>query len=473
MAKLSPQNGGTHLTKIWHQQSHTAHDYYNVMNTDSLNTFMNKTPHNRKVRFMMRSVQIGAVAPSVIKKTVLNGIKKGHVDVEVWCYANLMQPEKRDNGNGYYKTVWVGGPWTQSFVIDFDNLQGVSSCEELVLSMRVKKMPLPFLIVHTGPNNFHAMYYGTRGQWPARKRAWIAAKWAQVPAPEQETPEFLASLRSSGIDVSYFKQPYGGHKFRVPGTINPKYIQDGVYWTCESWSNQKYDNAEQEYYAEVGQPRPNYVPAENVQSITSVTSKPFFMKYNPDVHREAIRAMLDDRFPYGLDYIKLDDLENFICRNLGHLMKNDMRINQEISAAEWGCTQPDVSRLLKGLVAKGLLTKVSDSYKIKGWSKTYGAGDVLRNEVGCHGQPIAPPEWVRWDTGTSHYRMLYDVRYFVSLGMETEDIIVSLQERQAHRTSYKRRPVSEMLRLIKQCREFNKKIAENPIKVSDSWEGII
>jgi hypothetical protein len=58
--------------------------------------------------------------------------------------------------------------------------------------------------------------------------------------------------------------------------------------------------------------------------------------------------------------------------------------------------------------------------------------------------------------------MLYDVRYFVSLGLSDPDIIERLQEREAHRPTSKQRGVRQFIRTIYKCREYTQKHADDP-----------
>ena len=453
----------------WFQKPHITHPCYDVMDLDVVKKFLDGTPSTRTMRYMVKSVQLNKYSSCVSKKTVLQTIKNGHKDIELWCYVNPLKDETRLNQYGCYNTDWVAFGSTQSFVLDFDDLAGVASCEDLVSAMVARNVPIPYIIVQTGPNNFHAVYYGTRGQWSERKRLWLAAKWAQVPAPKTSYDRnFSTALKLSGIDPDYFAQGYQKHKVRVPGTINTKHIINGVYWRCVSWSNTSYDAADEQYYKEIAQPRPNYIPTEAVVSIAS--KEPVTRSYDPEMYRDVVDAAVNDALGVGFQSIKIDNIVDMIINNLGWLMKDEYRIHQTSWADQWGCTQYDVSRAIKRLKGCGVLKPVNDSYKINGWSKTYGAGDALREAVGWSGRALQQPEWVRWDDGTSNTRMLYDIRYFASIGLPKEEILIRLHERQAHRPKRKLRTTKEFSRALDKHLAYVKENAGRKIEQeADCW----
>jgi hypothetical protein len=138
------------------------------------------------------------------------------------------------------------------------------------------------------------------------------------------------------------------------------------------------------------------------------------------------------------------------------LIKGECKIVQEKWAEELGCKQFDISRIFKRLIEKEILIKVSDFYLKGQFPKTYGAGDRLRESINWVGSALPQPEWVRWDDGTSNQRMLYDVRYFISMGFDNEEIIRRLHERQANRPSQKLRSTRDFLKCINRVREWNR-----------------
>jgi hypothetical protein len=298
----------------------------------------------------------------------------------------------------------------------------------------------------------------------------LAAKWAQVPTPEKNNRQFSDDLRKSGVDPDYFAQGYQKHKVRVPGTINIKHMVGDQYWRCVGWSNPHYDIADEQYYNEIAQPRPNYVPEETVMSIT--INKPVANDYNPDTYREVVAATVQDALESGFQSIKIDDIVDMLVNNIGWLMSDEYRIHQVSWADKWGCTQYDVSRALKRLKACGILKQVSHSYKINGYSKTYGAGDTLREAIGWSGKALQQPEWVRWDDGTSNTRMLYDIRYFVSIGLSKEDVLIRLHERQAHRPKRKQRTTREFSKIVDSHLAYVKEQTGRVRPKEDCWVGI-
>jgi hypothetical protein len=65
------------------------------------------------------------------------------------------------------------------------------------------------------------------------------------------------------------------------------------------------------------------------------------------------------------------------------------------------------------------------------------------------------PDTLWREDGTSNQRMLYDIRYFVSLGLSDEDVIRRLHERQAHRISKKQRSTKDFIKCIASVRHWN------------------
>jgi len=349
---------------------------------------------------------------------------------------------------------WEHNGKTQSFVIDYDDLKGINTIEDFLTVHIAKNMPLPYYVAQTGPNNFHSLYSGKYNEWPQKKILWLLYKWAGIEQPTNDYVELYNKFLESGIDTNYYSQHYGKHKIRIPGSINKNHIkEDGSFWQVVGWINNKYDNADKQYYEEIARPRPNFIPSENVVSISSKKAIP--NKFKPDVFVDSIEAILKDLFPNGF-CVPIDKLSFKISSNIGWLIKNECKIVQKKWAEELGCKQFDISRIIKRLIEKDILSKVNDFY-IKGqFPKTYGAGERLRESINWVGNALPHPEWVRWDEGTSNKRMLYDVRYFISIGLNNEEIIQRLHERQAHRPSKKTRSTNDFLRCINNVREWNR-----------------
>ena len=357
--------------------------------------------------------------------------------------------------HGNLRNTWEHNGKTQSFVIDYDHLTGINTIDDFIMVHVVRKMPLPYYISQTGPDCFHALYIGKQNEWPKEKRLWLLYKWAGIENPTTDTVELYNRFLESGIDTNYYGQHYGKHKIRVPGSINSNHVMpDGSFWKVVGWQNPAYDNADKQYYEEMAVPRPNYIPSPVVESITA--AKPVDKRYNPDFFVEPILAVLNDMFPDGMACATNEALAKMLSSGAGWLMSSGYRILQTKWAAEWGCTQSDVSRLLKRLIDKGILTKVNDDFCKNRYAKTYGAGEVLRSIIGGSCKTLQQPSWVRWDDGTSNQRMLYDVRYMVSIGLDNLEIIRQLNERQAHRPKRKLRSSSDFLICINKTREWNK-----------------
>lgn len=433
----------------WFHTKHTPRSS-DSSDVDLVQRYLDETPQS--LRYAMRSVSLGSRSAYVLPKTVKQCIKNGHTDVELWCYVN---PLKRMvvYDKSYRRETWVPIGRTQSIVIDFDDVAGISSCQEMASAMCARDVPLPSTIVQTGPNNFHALYLGHMGDWHIQKRLWLVSKWAQIPTPSSiQDDEFITAIEKSGICANYFQQGFAGHKIRVAGSVNKNHNINGNLWRCVSWFNKNYNNADEQYYREISMPRPNCAPCDNVVSIAA--HKTIESTFNPFLYKDAIIAILEDTFPSGFEYIKICDLADMISNNMGWLMRDKYRIHQTSWAKEWGCSQPEVSEILKVMKSCGLLKQIDSGYKKGSYSKTYGAGEILKQSVHWYGGSVAHPEWVRWDEGTANYRMLYDIRYFFSIGLDKEEILKRLNERQAHRPFRKRRTNKDFLRAMNSHMEY-------------------
>lgn len=425
-----------------------------VIDANRVQSFVKDTSD---MRYHIRSVSTGIVSPSVGAKTILKAIENGHHDIELWVFVNPLYKTYTVDFRGAIRGAWEHNGRTQSFVIDYDNLVGIDNINDFKTAHKVKKMPMPFFISQTGPNSFHSLYLGKYGEWPESKRLWLLYKWAGITETISDKVELYNQLLESGIDTNYYVQGYGKHKMRVPGSINANHVMpDGSFWVVKGWLNTEYDSADKQYYEEVALPRPNFVPLENVVSITSEKPLHNTREYDKTLFVEPILAILNDLFPEGFACVKTIEIAKMLSSNVGWLVKNDCRVLQSRWAELFGCEQFDISRLLRRLIEKNILVKVDDNFCPNRFAKTYGAGDVLRDAIGWVGSSLPQPEWVRWDDGTSNQRMLYDIRYFVSTGMTNEEMIMLLHERQDHRPLRKKRPTSSFLTCIESTREWNR-----------------
>jgi hypothetical protein len=336
----------------------------------------------------MHSVSTGHVSDNIQSKTVVAAVNNGHVDIELWMFVNPMCEVTRIDHYGQKRTVWDFNGKTQSFVVDFDNLVGIVSIEDLLTAMVAKNMPLPYYVSQTGPSNFHACYAGKFNSWPQQKIKWLLKKWANIDSECEDSVELYNRLLDSGIDTNYYSQHYGKHKIRVPGSINSNHKdENGKSWIVSGWRNPRYNIADTQYYEETAKPRPSHVPSDNVKSIS--LNKTVVKKFDSEPFIKPISAMIEDLLPNKITRIDKDKLSKAIANNVNFLVKNKCKITQTLWAEEIGCQQPDISRLLKTLVSKNILTKISDDYQIGEFAKTYGAGARLIDAIGWTGYSLA------------------------------------------------------------------------------------
>ena len=434
--------------KLWHNEKH-AEQLTNLMDVGLVTDFLSSSPP--EMRYRVHSLTFDKFSPYFKASTVQRAIRNGHVDIELWVWVNPLT-KVTDSSSGFPTTDYQYNGKTQSWVLDLDEIEDVYSIANLRSTMRARGVPLPYYISQTGPNCFHCMYFGHYGDWSERKRRWIMERWAGITG-ELEKDQWCKLVIASGVDIQYsISQHFGKHAFRVPGTINKNHPINGGFWRCLGWRNPDYNTAHERYLAEVGVPRPENVPDENVEAIATPTHRPDFT-----VYIQPVLELLEETFPKGFEVIKTGELAKMIANQANLLMKNTYRIHQVSWAKELCCSQPDISRLVKKLISMGILVKVSDSYSQGSYSKTYGAGPLLKPALGWLGMPLKTPDWVRWDDGTSNQRLLYDVRYFYSLGMPDHKILEQLQTRQAHRPLRKQRPAKELANCLRIYKNFLKK----------------
>lgn len=434
--------------KRWYSQKHAA-QLTDPMDIDQVLGFLHNTPSTMVYR--THSVALNHFSPYLKAITVERAIKRGHVDMELWVWVNPLHPVVDFSGNRPMTTHEYSGT-TQSWVLDLDELEDVWSIKDLRVTMRARNMPLPYYISQTGPNCFHCLYFGHYGDWPERKRLWVMEKWAGI-KEKMSKDQWCELVKKSGIDIQYsISQHYGKHAFRVPGTINKNHPMQNGFWRCLGWRNSQYDVAHDLYVIENGQFHPACVPEPNVEVLVTPTYVPDFT-----VYIEPVEELLSEVFPDGFMVIKTSDVAKMIANNAFRLIHGDCRIHQQTWATALYCMQFDVSRLIKKMVEVGILEKINDSYCKGYYSKTYGAGPLLKPALGWSGMPMKLPAWVRWDDGTSNKRMLYDVRYFYSLGLPDNKIMELLQLRQAHRPKRKQRSPKELASCLRRYKFFLQK----------------
>lgn len=441
----------------WHQKKNTKNPV-DIIQLDEVTGFIDQTPG---LRYMVRSLSTIARGCShyLLGNTILRAIKRGHLDIELWCYVNPLIPCPKYQGDGKcFRTEFESNGRTQSWVIDFDDLENINNIDQLYMAMSARGVPLPYYTTQSGPNNFHCMYRGYFGDWPERKRQWLAEKWAVIEKPIENKDEWNQRIKESGIDPVYFNRTIAKHAIRVAGSLNPNHVIDGQMWRCIGRRNERYVDPHDQYNRECG-----HVPEPRAPEDKCVTIPIAFGGKTPafSVYVDGINDLLSELFPDGFESFTVDKLSHMMAQNAGGLARGECRIHQVTWAQYLGCPQITVSRLLKRLIKMGVL-KLTDGTYVRGVrSKVYGAGELLSAVIGPCGMPLQPPQWTQWDDGTSHTRMLYDVRYFVSLGMSDDDVIKHLNERQMHRPVQKQRKASELSGCIRRFRKYMRKVKKS------------
>ena len=401
---------------------------------------------SNKLTYRVKSIKFDKYSPCVKPDTVKRAIRNGHEDIELWLHVNPVTKESYKDSYGFWRTRYSGNGKTQSWVLDLDNIEGVSNIGELRTTMAVRNVPIPYMIVQTSPNSFHCAYHGLMGDWPEKKRKWVIEKWCGCELNEHNMND---TCKENGVDLFYFNLSFTNHAIRVPGSINTNYKKDGKYWECISWKNDKYTSECTDYIDEKTKPQRVNIPDPNVVALPVPKFVPRF-----DIFVEPVTQLLEELIPKGFVHIKLDSLARLVANNAIFLAKGQCRIHQVTWAKKLECSQYDISRLVNRLTKLGILEKVDDSYKPGSYSKTYKAGEMLKRAIGETGRQIQPPDWVRWDDGTSHERLLYDVRYFCSQGLDDIDVLRKLNERQANRPSRKQRPNKELIQCVGKYRTY-------------------
>jgi DNA-binding Lrp family transcriptional regulator len=451
------------MSQKWYQAPQ-ATNLINPMDIDQVIAFLRETP--RELRYRVSSISNDKFRSSVSASSIEKMIKLGHHDLQIWLYVNF-QIKKAVYDSGEVRTKFESARTTESFVIDFDDLEDIWNINDLLFNMDLRGVPLPQYITQTSSNGFHCLYLGVHGEWPSNKRFWLLKKWAKIKNPMSHE-ECVEAIRESGVDVNYsVNSDIGNHAIRIPGSLNQNHPQkEGGFWKCVSWKNQEYsiDKISSQFLEETGQAREEFIPDSNVEALVPKYTKP-----NPAMFIKPVEELLHDILPEGFNTIKIQDIARMISKNSGWLIKNECRIHQVTWAEELGCQQYEVSLMIKRLINLGVLSKINDLYRPMGFSKTYGAGELLKPAIGYGTRGMQQPSWVRWDDGTSWSRMLYDVRYFVSIGLKDDEIIRKLNERQAHRPLKKQRKISDMHRCVVKYRNWKKNNSRHSDNIQPLW----
>lgn len=413
-------------------------------------------PSVSSMRFVMHSYTLGRWSDGVTARTIKRALKKGHLDLEIWAYANQVYPfpiprKLPDGSTDWRERKIAPAKSPTNWVLDMDRVPliiGTTPAQRIACLVKRLKMFgvfLPRLIVESSPGSFHLVYIGTDGvnEWSRERRLALALRAAGCLRKLRTDKEMDEALRLGGVDPAYLRQDIGLSKFRVPGTVNVKRSCGETDTSTivarvvtEGWINEAY----------------------RVPTPSDLTTLDLFV---PPVRKDNLskprRALPQDAWKRFLPELKaglgplvkgalLEPLCEYVAKNFNFLQKRKCRILQTHMAEALRVEQWAVSRLLRDLKQWGWLVQTGD-YKHKRHAKSYGSGPEMK---ACFEKALFAGRrydiWAPYKDGESRDHFLRDIRVCTKLGYSPEEIVQIIVEKQSMRPAAKQRDVKSIER---------------------------
>lgn len=356
----------------------------------------------------------------ICAKSVIKAIKSGHVDIDIWQHANLVQRCYNKSKGTYFTSIFGN---TRHFTFDIDDHPYIDTIEDLRAYIRSRGLPEPAIISHTSDRNFHVVYYGLGPGYSFDDKLKFLCIFAQIDEPVDGKNDLLDKLKAHGIDFRYnnvYKDHPEQEKFRIPGSINSKRVDEyGMSWGVSSWFNDEYDVE--------GFSLPE-IPFQVFKSVKKDTDQ-FWKEF-----QKPIKTLLrEQRITTNRAIAK--QFAEILSDNITYLKNGELRLSQIRLAHVMGIAQPMVSRYLKRMVKEGILEVTEDYYfnsnsPFNRKARKYGVGPVLKEiiETEYDRKKQERRKGKTYDltkpyvTGEVWEHMSTDIRYMCMMGFEFDQI---------------------------------------------------
>jgi hypothetical protein len=387
----------------------------------------------------------GTSRHSVTLKTVERVIRNGHTDSQVSLYVNPQQSYVihgvSKNGKKYALTQYMMNNTTSNWVMDIDDIPGVFDIDGLLLKFESSKCPKPSIIVQTGEQNFHCVYFGAVGEFSKDKRLSLSIKFANIDTTNLSKKETDDLLRKAGVDPNCIANTVSSNRVRVPGFMNLNHSTYGA-------TNSHYKNTV--FIIEKVWINKNYkTPIISIVKPTKIKNKQNgkktykdFEKYIPGIC-EALSGSVPDRH--------LNKVSEFFANNITGLKNGKCIINQEFLAKQLGIAQKNVSIILKKLIQDGFLIVVKE-YKRCVRSRTYQAGLKLMHGFVLKKTSNKPKRVYDisspYLSGETNQHYLKDIRFLCATKVPKEEALEIIWQKMLERPKDKRRRRREISKAI-------------------------
>lgn len=355
-------------------------------------------------------------------KTIIAAIKKGYLDIIGWVYVNdiVFQTVRTLSSNGgyRYRQELVDMKTRGGVVFDFDNVEGISTIDEMQNLLISKGLPPAPYIVHTSIHSFHVYYKAAYGFWTQKRKFDYAFKFIGEETPAQIGITEIRKLANAGMDYNYLIQDTGMSKIRIPGTINT--TMDGYFVTNAKYFKE-YDTICVDHVVLSSTITTELIKPQDIKiTEKSTKNEDFYTWYSAKVETLVAPFLLKKN---------LKKFSDHLTRRLGLLSKGTCQLSQTEIANAIGVTQPSVSRILKNLIKARILIVMDDGKYhfgagVVGKARTYGAGEELEkifksvNEKEVRKELSEP-----YQQGAANEAMLKDIRIMYKIGFKNDDIV--------------------------------------------------
>lgn len=404
-------------------------------------------------KLVVHSRSTGNWSDAIQPRSLLRALSNGHLDVECWVYVNKVKQFSTSrigrDGRPQWDRFVAAYDTPTNWVMDMDDVPGVigATSEERIASLfrRITGFGAfpPRTIVESSPGSFHLFYFGSKPgrEWTWERRLATAMRAAGIARKVRTEKELETALKAGGVDLGYLKQPMELAKFRLPGSVNVKKSMGSVD-TSKVVGN----------VVAVGWNNPDY----RLPGVTELNDMDLLVpaKLSKKIEKRPLPDSAWKRFMPELragltGFVKpeiLDLLAEFLARNFNFLQKKKCRILQTFMAERLGVAQYTVSRLISEMKDQGWLIE-EKMYQRGKYAKTYSSGPLLKicfekALFAGHQYDLTEP----YTDGESNKHFLRDVRVAVRLGIDVEDLIQIVQEKQSMRLAHKQRSAKTIAR---------------------------